>query len=260
MSDQTDREFTQHEGWQPLTSQGFQQFNGDEGEKTATLQDANGPFTVLYSDKPKDNANDGFVKLYSNGEKEEEPEEEIDPQVALEEELAALREQARKQGYAAGEAEGRQTVLAEGTAKIGQLQNIIDQTQNLWPDLIKNYEQQIVQLICRAAEKIVYGTIDSDQEVIRRTILNALEMIPEPVEITISVSHQDYEYIEAVKDDFFETIKGLKHMAVIADPSVSPGGCHIATQNGEVDATIETRLEAVRQSILEAGGRRAAIG
>ena len=59
------------------------------------------------------------------------------------------------------------------------------------------------------------------------------------------------EYIETLKEDFFTQVKSLKHVSLIPNASVSPGGCRIKTDTGEVDATVESRLDAVRQSIMD---------
>jgi flagellar biosynthesis/type III secretory pathway protein FliH len=42
----------------------------------------------------------------------------------------------------------------------------------------------------------------------------------------------------------------LKHVELIDDPAVAPGGCRILTRHGEVDAEIEGQLDRVIAELL----------
>ncbi|HSM74520.1 MAG TPA: FliH/SctL family protein, partial [Desulfobacterales bacterium] len=121
----------------------------------------------------------------------------------------------------------------------------------LWPALCRTYERQIVALVGRVAEKVVYGQVALDREVVRRTILKAFEQIPEPLTVALEVNPEDYEYLEALKKPLMAEISGLKQLSLQADPTVGRGGCRIETRAGTIDATLEARLEAVRQCLLE---------
>jgi flagellar assembly protein FliH len=106
-------------------------------------------------------------------------------------------------------------------------------------------------------EKVVYGQAAIEQEMVKRAIIEALRVVPEPVHVQISVNPKDYEYIETVKEDFFSSIQALKDVTVTPDPAIHQGGCNVRTKFGEVDATIESRLEAIRECLLTANGKKA---
>jgi flagellar assembly protein FliH len=92
---------------------------------------------------------------------------------------------------------------------------------------------------------------------VKRAIIEALRVVPEPVNVQISVSPKDYEFIETVKADFFSQIEALKDVSVTPDPAIHQGGCNVRTRFGEVDATLESRLEAIRECLLKSCGRKA---
>ena len=81
-------------------------------------------------------------------------------------------------------------------------------------------------------------------------------VVPEPVGVTIEVNPKDYEYIDTIKEDFFKAVSSLKEVSVSADPSVARGGCKILTRAGEVDATLEARLDAVRKCFIEINSKK----
>ncbi|MCP3901757.1 MAG: flagellar biosynthesis/type III secretory pathway protein, partial [Desulfobacteraceae bacterium] len=111
------------------------------------------------------------------------------------------------------------------------------------------YEEKIISLICSIAEKVVLARVEIDDEIVKETVMDALLALPEPEDIILSVSTEDYEYIEMVKEELFDFIKTLKSVSVISDTSVKRGGCRIETKEGSIEADIEEKLEKVFSSI-----------
>lgn len=166
-----------------------------------------------------------------------------------------VKQQAYSDGFAKGEADGFNAGKQQVAPILAQLQQMLVDIDGLWKNMVSRYERQFMDLICRVAEKIVFGHVEIDQETVKRAILDAFSIVPEPVGVTIEVNPKDYDYIEAIKEDFFDCISSLKDVSVSSDPSVARGGCKIRTSAGEVDATLQSRLEAVRKCFLEANGQ-----
>ncbi len=164
--------------------------------------------------------------------------------------IESIERTAYEAGFAKGEAEGYESGLQTAKEKTERLSMILCELDAFWANLIKTGEKRIIDLVARVAEKVVYGQVSVDNEIITRAILDVFEKIPDPVDATITVNPVDYEYIEVVKDDLFEKIRGLKQVRILSDQLITPGGCRIETKAGEVDTTMEERLEAVKKSIL----------
>jgi flagellar assembly protein FliH len=217
-------------------------------------------FEAISAPKKEATALREFVSPYVSEEKlrqlnassrKSESEEVTEPEPDLEE----ITRQAYEKGFSQGEAAG----LAAGQQKakeiVGQIQHALSDMSNLWQHLLVNYETQLIRLVCRIAEKVVYAQVEIDHEVVKRAILHAFSVIPEVVGVTIEVNPKDYEYIETIKEDFFNHVSSLKDVSVLTSPSVARGGCNISTRAGQVDATLESRLEAVRISLIKANGK-----
>jgi flagellar assembly protein FliH len=218
----------------------------------------------------------GFKALYSKKEKESKEPEEFVASFVSEEKARALAktkapvnadrldreplEDIERRAYEKAFSQGRQAGLEDGRKKtqeiIDQLQGILTDVEAAWTNLIQTHEARIIELVFRVVEKVVYGQAVVEQEMVKRVIVEALQIVPEPVNVEIYVNPGDYEYIETVKEDFFSHIKALKDVSVTSDPSIHPGGCNVKTKFGEVDATLENRLEAVRECLLKANGRK----
>ena len=91
------------------------------------------------------------------------------------------------------------------------------------------------------------GTIQVREDAVE--ILNLLEQTlktPVPAEeVVLSVSQDDYEYIEMIKDEFFETVDSLTSVLVRSDPSLKRGNCKIETITASISSDVESRLEAI---------------
>ena len=173
----------------------------------------------------------------------------VSPEVPNTEEI---EKKAYEEGFQKGEADG----LASGKSKIEEMVNrlhsIINDVETLWPNLISANEEKLISLILKVSEKIVLGHVALDNEMVRKSVLEAFQILPEPETVSIFINNEDYEYIENIKDDIFQDAKNLKQISIISDSSVSPGGCRIESEKGDVDATIETRLRAIQESIIAA--------
>ena len=157
-----------------------------------------------------------------------------------------------REGFAKGESDGFNAGKQQAVPIADQLQRMLTDVDGLWQLMVTSYERQLMDLVCRVAEKIVFGHVEIEHETVKRAILDAFSVVPEPVGVTIEVNPKDYEYIETIKEDFFECISSLKDVSVSSDPSVARGGCKIRSSAGEVDATIQSRMETVRKCFLEA--------
>jgi flagellar assembly protein FliH len=173
------------------------------------------------------------------------------------EEIEAVKQQAYDEGFAQGQAAGLEEGRKQSREIVERLEAIAAQMETAWTNLIETHEAQIIELVARAVEKVVYGQASIDQDMVKRAIIEALQVVPEPVNVQISVSPKDYEFIETVKEDFFSQIQALKDVSVTPDPAIHQGGCNVRTRFGEVDATIESRLEAIRECLLKANGKKA---
>ncbi len=187
---------------------------------------------------------------------DQETEVPPEPEIVMPDVEAIEREAYEKgfsEGFSKGETEGYETGMKKGEEAVESFKEVVTGCDNLWVDMVKKNEEQIIGLICKATEKIVAGKIEVDNEVIKHSIMQAFELIPEPEEVTIYVNPEDYDFIEIVKEDFFEIINGLKQLSIVSDPSVKRAGCRIETKSGEVNTNIEEKMEIILKTILMTG-------
>ncbi len=156
-------------------------------------------------------------------------------------------------GFEKGETDGRLVADAKAAEIIASLEQICLNLETAWQDSVKNNEAQILSLICKIAEKVVFARVEIEESVVKDSVLHAMEAMPESRDVTLTIAPEDYEYIEMIKDTFFDKMQNLERVSVLSSSSVKRGGCRIESSKGRVETDIQSRLDAVFSSIVDAG-------
>ena len=166
-------------------------------------------------------------------------------------------ERGEQQGFEKGVKEGEKKATAETREKgekilisLEESLNAADRTLDL---LVETYEERIISLIQQIAGKTVMAQVEMNDEIVRNLVLDSLKALIQPEEVVLSICQEDYEYIEMIKDGFFEEIGSLKSVSVRSDPSIQRGGCKIDTIAASISTDPESRLEAIFEAIKKAG-------
>ncbi|MCP4670565.1 MAG: hypothetical protein GY857_04605, partial [Desulfobacula sp.] len=166
-------------------------------------------------------------------------------------------EQGAKQGFdqgiKEGEEKGEAQVRKDAAGILNSLENSLktaDQTLDL---LVEKYETNIISLMEQIVKKIIMAQMEIDDEIVKPIIIDALKTLVQAEEVVLSVCQDDYDYIEMIKDEFFEAVDSLKSVSVRSDPSIKRGGCKIDTITASISSDIESRLEAIFEAVKAAG-------
>ena len=157
--------------------------------------------------------------------------------------LDAVREQAFEEGFAAGVAQA-QTQL-DGPASA--LAAAAEQLQALRTDAAASVEADAVDLALRIAEQAVGAAIAADPELVVEAVRGALRRLVERDRVLILVNPDDLELVRDHVARLVGELGGIEHCEVQAERRVRPGGAIVRTSEGEVDATLETKLARARE-------------
>ena len=165
--------------------------------------------------------------------------------------------QGKQQGLEQGIIEGKEKGTAQAQEDAVEILNALekslttaDQTLDL---LVGKYEVSIISFIEQIVKKIIMAQMEIDDEIVKPMIIDALKTLVQAEEVVLSVSQDDYEYIEMIKDEFFEAVDSLTSVSVKSDPSIKRGGCKIDTITASISSDVESRLEAIFEAIKTAG-------
>jgi flagellar assembly protein FliH len=132
---------------------------------------------------------------------------------------------------------------------IENIENLFIQISHLKKEILKQYEKEILELIFSIVKKIIHDQAELDEKTIKNTVFKALNLTAEKSEIVLRVNPEDFDFVERLRPEFFTKFKELKSITATSDPSITRGSCFLETPYGNVDATVETRLEKIYQSL-----------
>lgn len=108
----------------------------------------------------------------------------------------------------------------------------------------------ILEISVDIAKKIIKKEVEADPQVLINTIVDVLKTVSknEP-KINIRVKPQAVNFIKDSLPDVTYQYGIDSKINVIADPSVEDGGCIFQTNNGIVDASVDTQLEIIKKAL-----------
>lgn len=166
------------------------------------------------------------------------------------EQISAMQEQARQEGYQAGHAEGH----AEGY-KQGQQKAALETTR------LRNLANAFTTEISQADETISQQILDLSIDFARAILKTALTVRPE---LVIPIVKEAVRYLPAmqqpallflnpgdavlVKEQIGDELEKMGWQ-VADDAQLKPGGCRVETANNQIDASLPTRWQRLAASL-----------
>lgn len=186
---------------------------------------------------------------------------------AAQQEAERIRQQARDSGQAEGYRNGLRQAEDEIREKAQQLaeqlveqrlQTVLPAVSELLDGLSRarqqcqaDWEQELVAMSMAIAQRIIARTIESQPDCVIDVVRDALSLAVGRTSIELRLAPTDYD---ALGDRVRQAVEQAAHgvdCTLIADSSVSPGGCVAVTDSGQIDARIDTMLDRIAAELLE---------
>lgn len=172
------------------------------------------------------------------------------PKLPTAEEIEALHETARQEGYAEGYQEGLEAAAEaarqELSGRVVQLEGILDGFREAVGQLDQTMADKMLDLALEVAAQVTRGTLAVQRDGILPVIREAIDALPvnhgtvhlhlHPDDATLVRAHASEQLL-------------LSGVHIIDDPAISAGGCQLKAGASEVDASLETRWKRVLESI-----------
>jgi flagellar assembly protein FliH len=164
---------------------------------------------------------------------------------AAEAEAELLRAAARSEGYE----EGRAQAIAALAPALEALETASAAVQAERMAAASRLETHAVDLALFLAEKVLQGALAVEPERVVEAVRGALRGIVERERVTVLVHPADLELVRDAMDELRATLGGIEHCEVQAERRVTRGGAVLRTQDGDVDARVETKLARAREVV-----------
>jgi flagellar assembly protein FliH len=171
------------------------------------------------------------------------------------ERLKQMQEEAYNQGYDLGRDEGQESAYRELSGAISERIEKIDQTvanlEAMQTDLVRRNEASLISLVYQLAKKIAMTEIQEKPELILEVLRQAAMDAQDEQSLIVRLSSQDLQFLESMKERLSKDFEFMKRAKLEESADIQPGGCVIVTNYGQVDASIEKRLDKVWATLSE---------
>jgi flagellar assembly protein FliH len=159
-----------------------------------------------------------------------------------------------KRGYEDGLKKGRDEAYAqfhsEAQTALNSFQSFVENFELMGSEILKANERFLVEMVFRIAKMISLKEISTDPDYILRLARALIERVGVRDNIRIKISPKDSASLESLKSELMKSFSDLKNLNIEVAEDVAGGGCTIETQWSAIDASIETQLKGLEESLL----------
>lgn len=171
------------------------------------------------------------------------------------EKLKTIQEQAYAEGYKLGLEEGEKRAFDENAKLIQdslqEISQIVTALKTMKKDIISHNEAHMVQLLFHMASKLAQHHLEYDHQPLVEVIRQAVELAQGEENVIVHLSEKQMAFIENLQSQKKVEFDFLDKVKLVANTEITPGGCIIETNYGEVDARVEQRIEKLWTNLKE---------
>ena len=158
------------------------------------------------------------------------------------EEAIQIKEAAYQEGYNLG-IEKAQSDIVAFKSNIGAFMN---SEKRVFEAIVPNF----VDMSLEIAKKIIRHEVQTDPQIVIDTVMDIMKTIPknEP-KITIKVAPSQAQYAKDILPQQLTLMGVESKLSILSDDSLTEGSCIIQTNNGVVDASIESQLDIIQNAL-----------
>ena len=160
------------------------------------------------------------------------------------EEAAAIKEAAAKEGYQ----EGLQTAQED----LERVKESLSAFFNAKQEIYDNIAPDILEISLDIAKKIIKKESIENPDVILNNIKDIMKgLSKEEAKITLRVNPSQAAMLKNDVPEVADSLGLEAKIIIVADETITEGGCLVTTTNGVIDATIESQLAIISEVLKE---------
>ena len=161
--------------------------------------------------------------------------------------LADLQEEAYKEAFDQGLAEGRKAGQIEVRAQVEKLAGMFHDLARPFEVLDAEVERELLTLAMALARQIVRRELKTDPTQIIGIVRDAIAALPVTArDVRVHLHPED----AAVVREHLAPTESERAWTLVEDPVMARGGCQITTTTSRIDARLETRLAAILSELM----------
>ena len=160
--------------------------------------------------------------------------------------MQELQKQAWDEAYEAGHAEGVKAGALEAEERAKRFDQLLTALCRPFDELDDVVEKQLVELAMTVVKQLFRRELKVDPTHVIGVVRDAIKLLPVASrDVDVHLHPEDATLVRGS----LSSAEGERAWKIVEDPLISRGGCRITTENSQVDAQAETRLNAIIAAI-----------
>ena len=158
------------------------------------------------------------------------------------EEADTIKETAAKEGYRAG--------LEQAESDINALRAKIADFISAKTEFFEYIAPDSLEISVDIARKIIKKEVEQNPQVILDSIVEVMRTISkEESRITVKVNPLQADLVKTELPEYISSMGVEAKITVLPDDTIEEGGCILNTNNGIVDASLDTQLDIIKEAL-----------
>ena len=208
---------------------------------------------IIRGDDPRDCAVTPYCVREMKGKKSlgdaESQAEAIIKKASAEKE--AIEMEAYRKGLEQGQTQGQKMAVKKVEPLIETLGKAVDELRKVRQLIVEKHQDQLIEILFLIVEGIIHRQISLSPDIVLDTVRQACTHIAESEEIRIRLHPSDFEYIRDIERIISKDLTGKRALHFVEDSTLDRGGVIIDTEFGEIDASIRSQIEHMKEVLLE---------
>ena len=156
-------------------------------------------------------------------------------------------EEGRQQGFEYGHREGLEEGRKQVVERVARLDEMIAKLEKPFEDLDDQVEHEVVTLVVAMVRQLVRREVRMDPSQIVGVVREALGVLPVNARsIRVLLHPEDAELVR----EAYSLGETEQNWQIVEEPVIQRGGCRIHTENSQIDATLDSRLNSLIAPLL----------
>lgn len=156
--------------------------------------------------------------------------------------LEALQKEAYDEAFKQGHADGLAAGQEEVGARTDRLDQLLRALARPFDELDETVEKQLVELAMMVVRQLFRREIQIEPTHIIGVVREAIQLLPVASRnVKVHMHPEDADLVHAA----LSPADGEHAWDIVEDPLMARGGCNVTTDNSQIDATAESRLQAI---------------
>jgi flagellar assembly protein FliH len=168
-------------------------------------------------------------------------------------EAETIRSEAEKQGRQAAVA-AAEKVLDEKVGKqmatlLPALRKAVEGVEQAKAAWLAEWEKNVVHLASRIAARVVRREVAAEPQIAMVLLREGLEFALGAGKLTIRLNPSDHAALGGQAARLAGEFRRLAPADIVADSTITPGGCRLETEFGSIDQTVEAQLTRIEEEL-----------